>query len=469
MTWGKKLISKILITSMILGNVFAVIAYANEVGDDTEPPNIDNQSLKVDKKSVDYGNIVNISLRAADDKSGLKKVNICYEMPNGGKRKVIELTYNKNTGLFEGSIVINKYLPDGAWEVYYIELEDNNGNNNFVYDSEYLDLGNFVVNMTKREKGILEIIGSDRYDTAVKLSKNQFISSETVVIANGAAMADGLTVTPLASYVEAPLLLTAKDNMPNSTKEEVKRLKAKNAIIVGGTGVVSYNVIKELNGLGVTSVKRLGGKDRYETSLLIGEYINEKFKIDIDSVFICNGYGEADSLSVSSAAGSDMAPIILVEKDKINPTTYKWLKAQKLSDAYVIGGKGVVSDSVLNKVNKITIRNTTPRLGGKDRYETNAIIIENLYGKGLKLDGVYFGARRSKTDSIFIAKGNILVDALSAGPLAALNGSPVVLSGNDLTNEQKVSLDGIKIKTILRTGGGISDRAVSSLKTFLSK
>jgi hypothetical protein len=53
--------------------------------------------------------------------------------------------------------------------------------------------------------------------------------------------------------------------------------------------------------------------------------------------------------------------------------------------------------------------------------------------------------------------------------LAALNGVPVILAGDYLTSEQKISLDGIKIDSILRTGGGISDKPVNSIKGFLGK
>lgn len=113
-----KLISAVLITSMILWNTSTVVTYANDI----ESTKSEYQSLKVDKKSVDYGDIVNISLKAPDDKSRIKSVKICYEAPNGGKRKSIDLRYNKNTGLYEGSILINKYLSDGKWEVSYIEL-----------------------------------------------------------------------------------------------------------------------------------------------------------------------------------------------------------------------------------------------------------------------------------------------------------------------------------------------------------
>ncbi|WP_346962035.1 immunoglobulin-like domain-containing protein, partial [Clostridium sp.] len=46
-------------------------------------------------------------------------------------------------------------------------------------------------------------------------------------------VADGLAATPLATYKNAPLLLTEANTLPEVTKSEIKRLSAKNAIIVG--------------------------------------------------------------------------------------------------------------------------------------------------------------------------------------------------------------------------------------------
>ncbi|WP_346880204.1 M4 family metallopeptidase [Clostridium sp. UBA3061] len=312
-----------------------------------------------------------------------------------------------------------------------------------------------VINVVARNVQINALIGTDRYDTAVRLSKGQFTTANTVMIANGGALADGLAATPLATFKKAPLLLTEASSLPEGTKGEIKRLGAKNAIIVGGSGVVNDSVIKDLKALGVTNVERIGGKDRYETSLEIAKYI-DKNCYEVSKVVISNGHGEADALSIASVAGRDKMAIVLVEKDTIPTKVYSWLQSESLQNAYIIGGTGVVSDNVLSKVNGITSGNITKnRLGGKDRYATNAMVIDKFYG--------------SIVNKTYIAKGYELIDALAAGPVAALNGSPVVLSDDDLTTEQKTVLDKRFGNIIIRTGGGIADKAVNSLKSCIQQ
>ncbi len=312
-----------------------------------------------------------------------------------------------------------------------------------------------VINVVARNVQINALIGTDRYDTAVRLSKGQFTTANTVMIANGGALADGLAATPLATFKKAPLLLTEASSLPEGTKGEIKRLGAKNAIIVGGSGVVNDSVIKDLKALGVTNVERIGGKDRYETSLEIAKYI-DKNCYEVSKVVISNGHGEADALSIASVAGRDKMAIVLVEKDTIPTKVYSWLQSESLQNAYIIGGTGVVSDNVLSKVNGITLGNITKnRLGGKDRYATNAMVIDKFYG--------------SVVNKTYIAKGYELIDALAAGPVAALNGSPVVLSDDDLTTEQKTVLDKRFGNIIIRTGGGIADKAVNSLKSCIQQ
>ncbi|WP_346868459.1 MULTISPECIES: M4 family metallopeptidase [unclassified Clostridium] len=312
-----------------------------------------------------------------------------------------------------------------------------------------------VITVVARNVQVNELIGTDRYDTAVRLSKGQFTTANTVMIANGGALADGLAATPLATFKKAPLLLTGASSLPEGTKGEIKRLGAKNAIIVGGATVVNDNVIQELKALGVTNVERIGGRDRYDTSLEIAKYI-DKNCYDVNKVVISNGLGQADALSIASVAGRDKMAIVLVQKDVVPTKVYSWLQSESLQNAYIIGGTGVVSDNVLNKVNGITSTNISKnRLGGKDRYATNAMVIDKFYG--------------SVVDKTYIAKGLQLIDALAAGPVAALNGSPVVLSGVDLTTEQKTVLDKRYGNIIIRTGGGIADKAVNSLKSCIEQ
>ncbi len=54
------------------------------------------------------------------------------------------------------------------------------------------------------------LIGSDRYETAIKVSQNGFNSSENVVLVNGSSIVDALAATPFTSAINSPILLTQK-------------------------------------------------------------------------------------------------------------------------------------------------------------------------------------------------------------------------------------------------------------------
>ena len=297
--------------------------------------------------------------------------------------------------------------------------------------------------------------GATRYETAVELSKSSFSSAETIVISNGYAIPDGLTATPIASYYNSPLLLVAKSSIPASTQNEIKRLGVQNVIIVGGTSVVDTNVETELKNLGIKKITRLGGANRYETALHVAKYIDSNL-YDVENIVISNGLGQADSLSIAPVSARDKMPIILVGSDNINNEVYNWLKSENLNNAYVIGGTTAVNDSVLNSINSITNQNISGnRIGGANRYETNAMVIERFYGNVL--------------ENIYVTEGIQLADALSAGPVAYAKNSPVVLSGNELVNLQKSVLKTKSTNKIVQVGGKVSKTVINSLVELLSR
>lgn len=298
------------------------------------------------------------------------------------------------------------------------------------------------------------IIGVDRYDTAAKLSSSNFTSSDTVVLVNGLAIADGLAVTPLATHLKAPILLVESDSIPLETINEIKRLGARKAIIAGGEGVVSRNVQSKLNQLGVNNVERLGGSDRYETSLTIVKYIDNNC-YDVENIVIANGYAEADAMSIASISGRNKMPIILTEINSLNSNGYNWLKGEGLKNAYIIGGTGVISDKLLNDINLITTSDIKGnRLGGSDRYKTNALVIERFFGNYI--------------EKIYASKGYELIDALSAGPVAALNSGAIVLCDNNLDIDQKNVLSKKKLNEIIQIGGGVPRGSEEDMRNILN-
>lgn len=297
--------------------------------------------------------------------------------------------------------------------------------------------------------------GKNRFETAVELSKSEFNSAETIVIANGYAIIDGVSATPLAAKLKSPLLLTEVDSIPNSVKIEIKRLKPKNAIIVGGSGIVKANVEKQLKSLGITNITRLGGSTRFDTSLEVAKYIDKNL-YEVQNIVVASGIGEADALSISPVAGNKDMPILLVDKDRIHSQVFNWMKSESLNNAYIIGGTGVVSNTVLNSINSITkqdIKNN--RLGGINRYETNAKVIERFYG--------------SVVDKAYITVGDPLADSLTAGVVAGINNSPVILAKSELVDAQKSVLKSKTANKIVQVGGTVSSKAVKNLQELLSR
>lgn len=377
---------------------------------------------------------------------------------------------------FEG---VDKYT-DNPKEIY-IDKEENNSVVKYVDDKKIVDANNLSkINIIIEEKNkdnkyivneiiikpvrnaglenILDVMvnnmrtsvfaGVDRYKTSVEVSKNGFKNgSENVVLVSGEneALVDGLTATPLASTLDAPILLTSKDNIPDCVIDEIERLGAKNIYIVGGENSVSLEVSNKLEKYYGKNVTRIDGEDRYETSIKVSEEVVKNTNNKVD-VFIVGGTGLADALSVSPVAGSKKSPIILTEKENLSIDS-KYFLSKYANSTYMIGGKSHISNNISRDI--VNLGLTTKRLSGEDRQDTNAAIINEFYGVGKEL---------YNEETMVVAKSNddSLVDALSAGAFASKVNAPIVLAGNELSEDQEDILISInKKKSLVQVGYGI--------------
>ncbi|MCM3663697.1 cell wall-binding repeat-containing protein [Mesobacillus subterraneus] len=93
------------------------------------------------------------------------------------------------------------------------------------------------------------------------------------------------------------------------------------------------------------------------------------------------------------------------------------------------------------------------RISGQDRNATNAKVLEKFY-KGATLQTILDSKKETK----------LLVDALTAGPLAAKMGVPVLLvSQKGLHPEQQTVLNGMTTKFVHQIGGGIKDSVMNQV------
>ena len=348
--------------------------------------------------------------------------------------------------------------PNGAAHIGWLEL---NGKSYYfdqtgamVTGEQNIDGIDYTFNENGEAVAKWDVIkGNNRFSTATEISKMNYATGGTVVLVNGNAVADGIAATPLAASENASILLANADNLPKETADRMKEIAPQKVIIVGGENAVSKALEAKIANDYAVEVQRIAGKDRYATSFEIAKALVES-GAEIKTAYIVSGMGEADALSVASKAGADKQPIILTGKDSIAPEMYAWLKEQNLEDAYFIGGNKVISDSVINSVNEITTNDVTAnRIAGNNREETNAKVIEKLYKGGFS--------------NVYAAKSNVLVDALSAGPMAAQRNCPVVLvNSRGLTDAQKNVLSGKYVDHVYQIGGGVSFKGMSELNSI---
>jgi len=241
--------------------------------------------------------------------------------------------------------------------------------------------------------------GADRFEVAVEVSQKGWQNTDTVIIANYVAFADALSASPLAFRENGPILLSKNDTLTATTIEEIQRLKPKKAIIVGGTGSVSDQVMNELKSMNIET-ERIDGKDRYEVAL----NISKKLK-DSDTAIITNGLVFSDALTIAPYAAKNGFPILLTTKDSIPAFTKEALKGK--SKRIVIGGEGSIGKKVYESIG------AQQRIGGKDRYEVAANIATQF---------------KSSNELAFIATGKTFADALTGSVLAAKNNVPLLLT-----------------------------------------
>ncbi|MGX4600231.1 cell wall-binding repeat-containing protein [Faecalimicrobium sp. JNUCC 81] len=277
----------------------------------------------------------------------------------------------------------------------------------------------YATSINAAVSNVSEIKGGNRYETAAKIADNQKYTT-AILVNSDKSLADGLSASGLSGAVNSPILLTKKDTVPNETLSRLKNVEK--VYVIGGPNAISSKVENQLKSKGIKEIERIQGNNRIETSYKVAKEISKIKKVD--KIILTNGTrGEADAMSASSVAARDGAPIILTNGQSLP------FDASKV-ESYVIGSSSVMSDELVKKSN-------STRLGGKDRYDTNKKVVEKFY-KGTK--------------EFYLSKGDLLVDALTASPLA--KNSPVVLVKN---YSDKTILNGATKLTAL---GGIDTKVV---------
>ena len=221
---------------------------------------------------------------------------------------------------------------------------------------------------SKTTKNINRISGENRELTAIEVSKETYPNgTDTVILANRETFSDTISASPLAKTERAAILYASKDEISKDTLNEIKRLKAKNVIIIGGENSIKVEVSDKLKN-NKYSVTRIAGKDRYKTSLKIAEKVINKS--NSNKLQIASGENFADALAITNLSNRDNTPILLVAKDTIDSEIIKLLSKLNLEKINVAGGENSISNKTFNEIKTIT-KSKVERIAGDNRYETS--------------------------------------------------------------------------------------------------
>lgn len=216
-----------------------------------------------------------------------------------------------------------------------------------------------IRNNLKTDYNLVELGGANRYETNAAVANKLVelgVSASDVLVVGGEGFSDALSVAPVAAS-KGQILLLANNN-ESSIKSVINFVKDNSSKV---TVVGTKNVINDAiyNALGA-STRVDGGTDRFDTNLKVLKEFKDSLKND--KLYVANASAAtpdnlyADALVASALAGKYTAPLVLVDKDSSDATdnAIDYIKdnATTSTDLNVIGGTGVVSDSIVEKINK---------------------------------------------------------------------------------------------------------------------
>lgn len=204
------------------------------------------------------------------------------------------------------------------------------------------------------------IAGSTRFRTATAIAEKIDAAPTTLFFVYGLDYADALSVSPIASAMNSPIIYLTKDgSMNEETAVYLAALKKKGCVrtayVIGGEAVISKAMMqKTADALGLINGKqllRVSGADRYETCM----NVNAKFFGAVPSNMICTATGldfpDALAGGVFAAKHSSMLFLVNGKANSITKDQKEFINDKYLNGLAILGGTGAVSDKIVESIN----------------------------------------------------------------------------------------------------------------------
>lgn len=293
---------------------------------------------------------------------------------------------------------------------------------------------------------VSRLSGQDRIGTSLAVFAQT--QAKVLFLAGYDAQIDALTGAVPAALAKSSVVYTYKENLPSEVVQAIKERGVQQVTILGGSAVVSDEVVKQLSDLGV-KVDRIGGKDRYHTAKLVAQRVASMTNQNLDTMplVLASGRSWADSL-VAGPIAVKMHGALIITDDSNVPFVSAEIVSNSHAEVVIIGGpavRAIHSTAVSPQGGRVV------EIMGVDRYATSALTAKRYFADALV---------------VALANGDAAPDAVVASAWIAQVGGPILLSNTDAV--PSVVLDAIPANARRVIVGGtirISEKVFAQLSS----
>lgn len=288
----------------------------------------------------------------------------------------------------------------------------------------------------KKVVDVKRLAGNDRYGTAIAITK-QLVGdqkAQQVYLASGETFPDAVSVTSLIANQldkepKTALLLTPKTGLTREVEEEIKRIlmPGGQVTLLGGTAALSNEIEAQVKKLtGQSTIKRLAGPSRVETTLAMADAIDDKTKVVISP---------SDDFGISSVAAAFAGHEKVVHlvspasMKELHPAVAAFLAQHKPKHVVVIGQQDFLANFKhdglirIDDRDKLKIPSHLCDLDAKEPCTDIGLLPANpaqvIAEKIVKLTF-------STQGEFVLISHDTQVDGLAAGQIAVAKGAPIL-------------------------------------------
>ncbi|KAA8674433.1 cell wall-binding repeat-containing protein [Clostridium sp. HV4-5-A1G] len=302
-----------------------------------------------------------------------------------------------------------------------------------------------IENALKSNYNVARLSGNDRYATNLAVANKLVelgVSKNNIIAVAGTGFSDALSVAPVAAVKDEILLLTNNDEL--LMQNTISFAKDSNVTVVGTINSINQTIYDDIQ-----ADKRIdGGSDRFATNIAVLKAFEGDFKAGKIYVANATGEGYADALVASALAGKYSVPLVLTDTEESTATNkavdYIKTKVTKDTDLQVVGGTGVVPQSVEDKINSLleNSNDSSKTSDNDDNDSSSSSSSDKSSGKLTDATNAVIKAEKSKLQAD-VNNAKVLVDALgdSSDKTSLLNRLQTVQDEINQANAGKEALD----------------------------